>query len=125
MAKARAAKAATPTLGVAAFQKLIADQFLERDRRRGIALDFTWLAEEVGEVARAIRRGDDAALAEELADVVAWTASIANVAGVDLAAALAAKYGAGCPRCRATPCRCPEGKTGGAGVLSRSSAPLR
>lgn len=102
-------------LSLAAFQRLIADQFLERDRRRGLAMNFAWLAEEVGEVARAIRRGERASLEEELADVVAWTASIANVAGVDLAAAVAAKYGAGCPRCRATPCRCPERPAAAAG----------
>lgn len=99
---------APETMTLAAFQRLISDQFLERDRRRGLAMNFAWLAEEVGEVARAIRRGERASLEEELADVVAWTASIANVAGVDLAAAVAAKYGSGCPRCRATPCRCPE-----------------
>jgi NTP pyrophosphatase (non-canonical NTP hydrolase) len=114
-------------IGVARFQRLIADQFLERDRARGLASNFAWLAEEVGEVARAIRSGERRALEEELADVVAWTASLANVAGIDLAGALIAKYGAGCPRCGSTPCRCPSAPPakGDAAARERGSAPLR
>jgi NTP pyrophosphatase (non-canonical NTP hydrolase) len=38
--------------------------------------------------------------------VLAWLATIANVAGVDLNAAIEAKYGNGCPGCGQTPCTC-------------------
>jgi NTP pyrophosphatase (non-canonical NTP hydrolase) len=41
-----------------------------------------------------------------MADVLAWLATLANVRGVDLEAAVAAKYGAGCPACGSTPCSC-------------------
>jgi hypothetical protein len=40
--------------------------------------------------------------------VFAWLATIANVAGVDLSAAIAQKYGSGCPGCGQFVCRCPD-----------------
>ena len=42
----------------------------------------------------------------EFADVLAWLATLANIAGIDLEAAIRAKYGAGCPGCGRTPCMC-------------------
>jgi NTP pyrophosphatase (non-canonical NTP hydrolase) len=77
-----------------------------RDRARGVDGTFRWWVEEVGEVARALRGGDPAALEHELGDALAWLASVANLAGVDLAEAVA-RYAGGCPRCGATPCACP------------------
>lgn len=56
------------------------------------------LMEEVGEVTRAMRRGDRANLAEELADCLWFVISAANVAGVDLDAALAQKEEQNCVR---------------------------
>ncbi len=88
------------------FQELIGRTFLERDRRRGLWGNFAWLVEEVGELSRALRSGDDESLSEEFADVLAWLASLANVAGVDLESA-ARKYASGCPRCGSVPCACP------------------
>jgi NTP pyrophosphatase (non-canonical NTP hydrolase) len=38
--------------------------------------------------------------------VLAWLATLANIAGVDLEAAIQAKYGGGCPGCRRSPCVC-------------------
>ena len=38
--------------------------------------------------------------------MLAWLATLANIAGVDLEAAIQAKYGAGCPGCGRTPCAC-------------------
>jgi NTP pyrophosphatase (non-canonical NTP hydrolase) len=60
----------------------------------------------VGELAEALRAGSEAERAAEFADVLAWLATLANVAGVDLESAMRAKYGAGCPRCRLIPCGC-------------------
>ena len=77
----------------------------ERDRERGVAVAVAWLVEEVGELAQAIRKGDDAARRHELADVLAWLASIAEQLGLSLEDA-AGRYADGCPRCRAIPCRC-------------------
>jgi NTP pyrophosphatase (non-canonical NTP hydrolase) len=88
------------------FQQAIAATFLEKDRRRGTEGTFVWFVEEVGELARALKKRDPASLREEFADVLAWLLSLANLSGVDLEEAMG-KYAPGCPRCRTTPCRCP------------------
>lgn len=93
------------------FQELIRRMYYEKDRQRGVDGTFMWLMEEVGELASALRSGDDPQnLAEEFADVIAWLTTIANVAGVDLAAALRAKYGGGCPGCGRFECDCALGE---------------
>lgn len=76
-----------------------------RDAKRGRDATFRWLAEEVGELARALRTGEQADLVHEFGDVLAWLTSLANLAGVDLEEA-AAPYAAGCPRCGLIPCGC-------------------
>jgi len=88
------------------FQRTIEAIYGERDRARGLAGTHMWFQEEVGELTRALRRDRRAELAGEFADVLAWLATLASIAGVDLEAAARAKYGHGCPRCRATPCAC-------------------
>ena len=95
-------------LGV--LQAQIESTFSDRDRVRGVDGTFRRLVEEIGEVAKAIRGGDRAALASELSDVLAWTLSVAVLCGVDLDRA-AARYAAGCPRCGVSPCRCPMDAT--------------
>jgi len=89
-------------------QQLIERTFGERDRARGVPASVAWLAEEVGELAQAVRKGSAAEQEHEFADVLAWVASLANQMGVDLATALE-RYADGCPRCHAVPCRCPFG----------------
>ena len=82
--------------------------YYEKDAERGVSGTFMWLMEEMGELASALRSNHDRAnLEEEFADVVAWLTTIANVAGVDLSAAIAAKYGNGCPGCKKLACDCP------------------
>lgn len=76
-----------------------------RDAARGSDATFRWLTEEVGELARALRKDDRANLELEFSDVLAWLASLANLRGVDLDDAMA-RYADGCPKCHATPCRC-------------------
>lgn len=90
------------------FQRLIRDIYFDKDSRRGSDGTFRWLAEETGELARAMRKGDRANLEEEFADVFAWLSSLATLEGIDLEAACA-KYLQGCPKCHATPCKCQEG----------------
>lgn len=97
-----------PPGGLRAFQQQIEAIYGERDRQRGLAGTYMWFAEEVGELARALRAGDPQNLQEEVADVLAWLSTLASMAGVDLEAA-ALRYGAGCPRCGATPCLCARG----------------
>ncbi len=67
-----------------------------------------WLMEEVGELASALRNGTHEQRLEEFADVLAWLATIANVAKVDLAEAVARKYGSGCPGCGNFVCTCAD-----------------
>jgi len=87
-------------------QHFIRDIYDAKDRSRGVEGTFMWFVEEVGELSAALRGGTDKQRAEEFADVLAWLATLANVVGVDLEAAVQAKYGAGCPGCRQTPCEC-------------------
>jgi NTP pyrophosphatase (non-canonical NTP hydrolase) len=91
---------------LAELQRRIEVLYGARDRARGVDGTFRWWVEEVGEVARALRTGDPAALEHELGDALAWLASIANLVGVDLAEAVG-RYAGGCPRCGAIPCACP------------------
>lgn len=119
----------SPEVSISQFQNLIRKMYFEKDQTRGIPGTFMWLTEEIGELATALREtehlgqqqesiGDadtklklDAAkhnLAQEFADVFAWLATIANVADVDLSAALFEKYGAGCPGCGNFICDCPD-----------------
>lgn len=88
------------------FQATIRATYHERDAERGVDGTFRWLTEEVGELARAIRTGDRGNLVHEVGDVLAWLATVADLEGVDLEEA-AGRYTHGCPRCHATPCRCP------------------
>ena len=87
-------------------QQVIRELYDAKDRRRGVEGTFMWFMEEVGELASALRGPDRAHLAAEFADVLAWLATLANIAGVDLEAAVQAKYGGGCPGCGHTPCAC-------------------
>jgi NTP pyrophosphatase (non-canonical NTP hydrolase) len=91
---------------LAELQAEIEATFGARDRTRGVDGTFRWFVEEVGEVAKALRGSDQAALRHEVGDALAWLASVANVAGVDLEEA-AARFADGCPRCQERPCACP------------------
>ena len=80
-------------LTIAAFQKHIADRYLEVDRARGTPATWLWFSEEIGELARALARQEDRAnLEEEFADVIAWLCTLANINDVNLADAIARKY---------------------------------
>jgi NTP pyrophosphatase (non-canonical NTP hydrolase) len=90
------------------FQELIREMYFEKDEARGIDGTFMWLMEEVGELASALREGTPEELAAEFADVLAWLTTIANVAKIDLAAAISKKYGSGCPGCGRFRCQCDD-----------------
>ena len=91
---------------LAELQSRIEALYGARDRARGVDGTFRWWVEEVGEVAKALRGGDPAALEHELGDALAWLASVANLVGVDLAGAVG-RYAGDCPRCGTSPCTCP------------------
>lgn len=80
--------------------------FGERDAARGRAATLAWLTEELGELARAVRKGSAADQLEELGDLLAWTASLAGQLGLSLSDA-AHRYAGGCPKCSSIPCACP------------------
>jgi NTP pyrophosphatase (non-canonical NTP hydrolase) len=87
------------------FQQLMESTYGHHDRQRGIPATVAWLAEEVGELAQAVRKGSRADLEHEFADVLAWLASLANQIGVELEV-VTERYAAGCPRCGGIPCTC-------------------
>lgn len=91
---------------LAAFQDLMAATYGARDRARGVEATVAWLAEELGELARAVRKGSRADIVHELGDVLAWLASLAGQLDLSLEEA-AARYAAGCPACGSRPCVCP------------------
>ena len=93
-------------LTIGALQGLIRALYGAKDTARGDAATFLWLAEEFGELATALRSGTDEELALEMADVLAWLVTLANVRGIDLEAAVVRKYGAVCPGCGGSPCVC-------------------
>jgi NTP pyrophosphatase (non-canonical NTP hydrolase) len=80
-------------LTLSAFQKHIFDRYEKVDRARGTPTTFLWFVEEIGELSRALAKGDDRAnLEEEFADVIAWLCTLANINDVDLASAVSKKY---------------------------------
>src|SRR5438046_9095406 len=93
-------------LSLSDLQSLIRKMYSSKDEVRGIDGTFMWLMEEVGELAAALREGTPAEQAREFADVLAWLATIANVAGIALEQAVLEEYGGGCPGCGHVGCRC-------------------
>ena len=87
-------------------QKMILDTYGAKDASRGIEGTFMWFMQEVGELSTALRNGTSQEKTLEFADVLAWLATLANISGVNLDAAIAAKYGKGCPGCGQSPCEC-------------------
>ncbi len=87
-------------------QQLIDRTFGDRDRARGLPATVAWLAEEIGELAKAARKGSRDEQVHELGDALAWLASLANQLDITLDEAFA-RYQAGCPRCGGVPCECP------------------
>ena len=77
-----------------------------RDRARGLPATVAWLAEEVGELAKAARKGTRDVQLHELGDVIAWVASLANQLDLSMGEAMR-RFEHGCPRCARQPCACP------------------
>ena len=86
-------------------QRLMAETYGDRDSSRGVPATIAWLAEEVGELARATRKGTRDEQLHELGDVLAWLGSLANQLGLSMDEALA-RYAEGCPVCGEMPCTC-------------------
>ena len=69
-------------------QNLMENLYGEDDRNRGLPSTVAWLCEEVGELAQAVRKGSREDQLHELADVLAWLASIANQLDLSLEKAM-------------------------------------
>ena len=91
---------------IAQFQEIIERTYLARDAARGMGGTFMWFVEEVGELATALRDNDREAMKGEFADVFAWLATLAGLAGIRMDEVVA-KYASGCPGCGRMPCDCP------------------
>lgn len=88
------------------FQQLMKDLYGANDRERGLEKTMLWFYEECGELAEAMRKEDQNAIEEEMADVFAWMVSLANMLGVDVEKACLSKYNMKCPKCEQMPCTC-------------------
>ena len=90
------------------FQNLIKELYFKQDQNRGINASFIWLIEEIGEFARILRDKEINLInaSEELADIIAWASSIANLLDVDLESAILKKYPGICLKCKSNPCMC-------------------
>lgn len=90
------------------FQQLMLDLYGERDARRGLEKTLLWLGSEIGELLDDFLKGQPKKkIEEELADIIAWTCSVANLLDIDLENACRNKYPNECPRCHSNPCKCP------------------
>ena len=93
---------------ISEFQHLIEKIYYEKDAKRGVERTFLWFAEEVGELAGAIReKKDKSKLLGEFSDTFAWLAGLASLVNIDLEKA-ASDYLKGCPDCQKLPCECSE-----------------
>lgn len=81
---ARSAPNEGPRVNIADFQQLMEDLYGTADRERGVPSTVAWLAEEVGELAQAVRKGTKEQQLHEFGDVLAWLASLANQMDIDL-----------------------------------------
>ena len=90
------------------FQDLIKNIYLQNDLKRGLKSNFIWLVEEIGELATLLNSTDlnKKKVTEELADIIAWTVSIANILEIDIEKALYNKYPNKCKKCNSSPCKC-------------------
>ncbi len=90
------------------FQQLMLELYGERDKKRGLEKTLLWLGSEIGELFDAYQKGlPKEHVKEEIADIIAWTCSIANLFGIDIEDACKNKYPHICPRCQSKPCQCP------------------
>jgi NTP pyrophosphatase (non-canonical NTP hydrolase) len=88
------------------FQELMKELYLEKDLKRGKEKTALKLMEEVGELAEAVLLDDEEKVSEEMADIIAWVFSIANLYNINLSDAFNDKYNKTCPKCNENPCVC-------------------
>ena len=74
-------------------QEIIRNAYFHRDSARGLWRTLLWLVEELGELVSVINKEKPREkIEEELADVLAWLVSVANLLEIDLEKAFVKKY---------------------------------
>ena len=71
-------------MDLAHLQQLMEELYGSADRERGIPATVAWLAEELGELAQAVRKGSREQQVHVFGDVLAWLASLANQMDISL-----------------------------------------
>ena len=97
-------------MDISEFQRLMKDLYYTNDAQRGVHRTGLWLMEEMGELSHELKKFLPAinlkAVAEEMADIYAWVASLANLLDIDLSEAVLSKYPYKCIKCNQNPCMC-------------------
>jgi len=103
---------------VSEFQDLMQKLYFHQDSKRGIKATYIWLVEEIGELASLIKEQkiDKDKAADEIADIIAWTCSVANLLDINIEEALLNKYPNKCRKCDSIPCKCMKSKYGSVNV---------
>ena len=96
---------------ISEFQEMMKQTYFHRDKKRGVHATLLWMTSELGEMLNAFLKKDRSQIGAEAADVFAWLCSVCNLLNVDLEEVSLDKYGAGCPRCRESPCICEDPAT--------------
>jgi len=77
---------------ISEFQTLMKEKLGDKDKQMGSDFLLNVLIEEVGELARALRKKTQTEIAEEIADVIFSTVSIANLLDIQIERILKRKY---------------------------------
>ena len=85
-------------------QKLIHELYHHHDSRRGVENTLDWFITEVYELYLAVK--NKANIEDEMADVLAWLLSLANLLNINLEDEFIRRYGGKCPKCMSIPCIC-------------------
>jgi NTP pyrophosphatase (non-canonical NTP hydrolase) len=91
---------------IKAAQDLMKKLYFSKDRKRGEERTILKLVEELGELSEAVLLKKHEKISEEIADVIAWTLSVANLYDIDVDEVFNLKYKGVCPECNECPCVC-------------------
>ena len=80
--------------------------YFSKDLNRGEERTVLRLVEELGELSEAVLLKNNDKISEEIADVIAWTLSVANLYEIDVDEVFNQKYKGVCPECNKCPCVC-------------------
>ena len=77
---------------IAEFQQIIREKVGGQDQKMGGQFLLNVLVEEIGELSRALRKGADNEVAQEVCDIIFAATSIANLVGVEVEPLLKRKF---------------------------------